>query len=613
MGQLFLGFSMFLIAAAALLTGLLFSLSVQQRWGELGLLLAVGLGRKKVRRLLLAQGAILAAIGCAIGVAGGIAYARAIIWGLGTFWSGAVGDAHLQFHQSALSLLIGAAGALAIAMLTMWLGLRNAFKRTPHELLGGFDEGLPSSSPNRARPRTGKVSLCLAVVTLLGAAALAAISGGAGAQAGSEIFFASAALFLVACLSAVRWLFASAGRHKMHSAHPDAPRRLTLLRLALTNMVRRRGRSLATVTLLACGCFMIVAVAAFRPSTDGLSAPDGPSGGFNLLAQSTLPIKRDFTTDAGTKSIGLNPQALAHLEILPLRVNGGDDASCLNLNRPQRPRLLGAPAEQLQRRGAFHFVKELAPGQGWSALRLPLKDDEVPAVGDVNTVTWALGKDVGQTIQYTDEHGKPLTIRIVGVIANSILQGGLIIDEDAFTRIFPSQGGHQMLLIQTPLDQANHVAARFSKAFSDAGLEVTPAARRLAQFNAVENAFLSIFQALGGLGMVLGSAGLAVVVLRNVMERRGELALLHAVGFSKARLVKLILLEHWGLLAAGLAAGTVSALVAVAPMAIAQGRQLPIAWLCVALGFIWASSIAWVYLATRMALAGDLMPALRSE
>jgi ABC-type antimicrobial peptide transport system permease subunit len=179
--------------------------------------------------------------------------------------------------------------------------------------------------------------------------------------------------------------------------------------------------------------------------------------------------------------------------------------------------------------------------------------------------------------------------------------------------MFPSQGGHQMLLVQTPPDEAGHVAARLSQAFSDAGLEVTPASRRLAQYNAVENAYLSIFQALGGLGMVLGSAGLAVVVLRNVLERRGELALMGAVGFSKGRLVRLILAEHWGLLAAGLAAGTLSALVAVAPMAIGQGGELPLAWLAAALGFIWASSMAWVYLATRIALAGDLLPALRSE
>ena len=41
------------------------------------------------------------------------------------------------------------------------------------------------------------------------------------------------------------------------------------------------------------------------------------------------------------------------------------------------------------------------------------------------------------------------------------------------------------------------------------------------------------FTGAGLLGLLLGSAGLGVVVLRNVLERRGELGLLQAVGFPR--------------------------------------------------------------------------------
>ena len=60
-----------------------------------------------------------------------------------------------------------------------------------------------------------------------------------------------------------------------------------------------------------------------------------------------------------------------------------------------------------------------------------------------------------------------------------------------------------------------------SRALQDVGLELTPATQRLAAFNAVQNTYLNTFQVLGGLGLLLGSAGLGVVVLRNVLERRG--------------------------------------------------------------------------------------------
>src|SRR5207248_649221 len=101
------------------------------------------------------------------------------------------------------------------------------------------------------------------------------------------------------------------------------------------------------------------------------------------------------------------------------------------LNRAQTPRLLGVEPKTLAERGAFMFVG----GQktGWTALEERLTDDAVPAIGDEQTVTWALGRKLGDTINYVDEHGKTFKLRIVGVIAPSILQGSLVISEKTFS------------------------------------------------------------------------------------------------------------------------------------------------------------------------------------
>src|SRR5439155_5017049 len=99
--------------------------------------------------------------------------------------------------------------------------------------------------------------------------------------------------------------------------------------------------------------------------------------------------------------------------------------------------------------------------------------------------------------------------------------------------------------------------------------EVTSAPERLAAFNAVQNTYLNTFQVLGGLGLLLGSAGLAVVVLRNVLERRGELALLRAVGFRRRALQWLVLSEHAGLLWIGLGVGLNAAVIAILPVRLA--------------------------------------------
>ena len=47
--ELFLGFSVFLIAAALLLVGLLFRLNLDNRASEIGLLFAAGFGNRTVR------------------------------------------------------------------------------------------------------------------------------------------------------------------------------------------------------------------------------------------------------------------------------------------------------------------------------------------------------------------------------------------------------------------------------------------------------------------------------------------------------------------------------------------------------------------------------------
>jgi ABC-type antimicrobial peptide transport system permease subunit len=145
------------------------------------------------------------------------------------------------------------------------------------------------------------------------------------------------------------------------------------------------------------------------------------------------------------------------------------------------------------------------------------------------------------------------------------------------------------------------------------GLELTPAIDKLNAFNAVQNTYLSTFQILGGLGLLLGSAGLGIIVLRNVFERRGELGLLLAVGFQRRALQKLVLVEHGALLATGIAIGVVSAAVVVLPALVSPGAPLPYGSLAVTLGAVCLNGLIWTWLATRFALRGDLLEALRNE
>ena len=605
-GGLFIGFSFFLIIAALILMALLFQFGLEQRATEVGTLLALGFTPRQVRKLLLWEGGMIALVGGAIGLACGLGYALAMLRGLTTIWRDAIGASALHFFVTPLSLGVGLISSFVVCAVTIWIVLRQQARRPARALLA--EGGLESNEP---RPRPGG--------RWAGGSALAGIAGGAGMvgwallageNASPGIFFGAGSLLLLGglALSAV---------FLRRLERVDRKRTLSLTSLGLRGATRRRRRSLASMALLASGSFLIVAVGANRlDSGKDASKRSAGTGGFALIGESTLPVIRDLNTAAGREFYGLKEQELAGVSFVPFRVRDGDEASCLNLNRAQQPRLLGVNPAALSERRAFTFsrvLKGLPSQEPWILLRAQ-SEDVIPAIGDAASIQWALGRKLGDVLDYTDERGRAFKVRLVGAVANSVLQGNLVIDEAEFVRRFPSEGGHRMFLIDVPSNMPlTNVTAALSRGLQDVGLELTPATQRLAAFNAVQNTYLNTFQVLGGLGLLLGSVGLGVVVLRNVLERRAEFGLMLAVGYRRRLLQWLVLSEHGGLLTLGLAIGMSAALVAVLPVLLVPGAQIHTVALVATVGGVLSSGLLWTWLATRLALRGELLEALRSE
>jgi putative ABC transport system permease protein len=607
-GGLFLGLSIFLVAAAAILAGLLFALGVEERTEETGTLLALGIPKRRVRLLYLAEGACVAVLAGIAGAAAGLLYTRIMLFGLSTVWQSAVGSSDLRFHAEPLSVAIGAVGGIVVALAAIALAVRRQARAPARELLAaGAEAELNLAAPPRARVWFG---LAVAAATGIAAMLLLPLAKGATGEAAAGVFFGVGSLLLVGLLSAYHSLLSSL-------AQGSGRKPLDLAGLALRNAARRRGRSLATVAILASGVFLVIAVGAFYQGPQANSAVRvSGTGGFALFGETSLPVVADLNTAEGRRALALPAWFKDEVKFVPLRVHEGDDASCLNLNRPQSPRIVGVRPEELASRGAFAFAATAAglPGENpWLLLKASPGDDVVPALADQTTLQWALRKSLGDTIDYTDERGRRCRVRLVGALENSVFQGSLIISADAFVEKFPSESGYRMLLIDAPPERADEAAGILSQQMSDVGLAVTTTAARLATFNAVQNTYVAIFQVLGGLGLVLGSIGMGIVVMRNIMERRSELALLRAVGFPVRSLYRMILLEHWLLLAMGLGAGLAAAVLAVWPALRSSGGATPYLLLTALVAAVFASGMLWTLLATRLALRGPLLTALRNE
>jgi putative ABC transport system permease protein len=614
-GQYFLGFSFFLLVSALLLAALFFRLGIEQRMREIGLLQALGFPRRTIRRIFLAEGLTLAVAGSLAGAVLAVGYAAFVLYGLRTWWSGAVNTTALSLHVQPAALATGVVAGIITAAIATVITLRGLRGLSTRGVLGGAGSVTPASARAASR-RTSAI----AIVSAMAALALVA-AGFAGLLPDAAAFFPAGMLLLIAALAAFR-LSLNAGRGPALAGGGAG----ALSRFGMRNASWRPGRSVLSAALVASAVFMIVSVDAFRKGADHALEPDGGAGGFAIIGESALPMVHDLNSVEGREAAGLfgADDALQGATFYPLRLRPGDDASCLNLYKPRRPRVVGV-SEAFVEANRFHFASSMARtgeerANPWRLLMRPRDDGAIPAIADATSLQYVLHAGVGDELIIDEDSARPIRLRIVGAIAHSVLQGEILIGEPAFLELFPDQQGFRMLLAELPRDEDRGVMAErirtataaLEEGLVDAGLDVESTNDRLAVYNRVENTYLSTFQTLGALGLLLGTVGLATVLARNVLERRRELALLRAVGYAQAQVSRVVLSEHLMLLVAGIVAGVLAAVVAILPALIDRGMPggwtLP-AWLLV----IFVAGAAATILAGRFALGRPLVGELRSE
>lgn len=604
---LFLGLSMFIIAAALMLVSLLFRLGVEQRLSELGVLLASGFRQRRVGRVFLTEGVLVAGIGGALGILLGVGYAWLMLVGLTTVWVEAIATPFLEFHWTPRSLLLGFASGVLASSATIFFAVRSAARQPINQLLAGRTS---SSLSRKGRPGMWRFA---AGLLLLAAIGLAAYGVGLSGEAQAGCFVGSGAAVLTS-LMLLTWT------QLRFSGEPNT--RISLGSLAIRNTGRNPSRSTTTIGLMAVATFLIVSMSAFRldPSLEG-------AGGFQLSATSSQPIFADLNTVAAKNEL-LADQAdvLEDGHVLAFRVKPGADASCRNLYQATAPIVLGVTDRTIdyfdQVEDGFVFADSAAttPEQQRNPWRLLQSDadggadDAIPVVLDKNTAAFSLHLmgGVGEEFEAEYEGYGKVRFRVVGLLANSVLQGRLLIAEQPFTQVFPDIEGYRYFLIRSPQPQAE-VAEALEDRLGDQGFDTQSTLATLEGLLAVQNTYLSTFQALGSLGLLLGTFGLATVQLRSVLERRGELALMRAAGFRRGRVARMVLLENASLLAAGLLLGVIAAVVAIAPHVIATGADIPWSYLILALLAVFVVGMTSSITSVRATMNAPVIAALRGE
>jgi putative ABC transport system permease protein len=597
-GEYFLYFSFFLVVSALLLTALFFKLGIEQRLREIGTLQAIGFAASRIRMLFLAEGLLLAVIGSVLGLLGAIGYAALLMYGLRTWWVDAVGTTSLTLHITWQALVLGALGGVMAAVICIFLTLRRLGRSSTRTLLTGNTDDTDNIRVTRSYAFRIAIAAAVISIVLLRAGTVKSIPQVAG-------FFGGGVMLLVAGIC-----FLSVWLRKKHGPTIRQPGWWAMSQIGFRNTTYRPARTVLCVTLIASAAFIIVAVDAFRRSGAVAHDKKSGSGGFPFVAESLLPIVHDVNTVEGREALNLNntneEMALKDVRLVSLRMRPGDDASCLNLYQPRNPKIV-APPEAFLNENRFTFQNAIEKTDNpWLLLNREFPDGAIPVIGDANSLNYVLHLKVGEDF-VTDK----VRLRVVAALSDSIFQSELIMSEKNFVRLFPSAQGYRYFLIDAP--QSSDAARVLEDRLSDFGFDVQSTAERLASFHRVENTYLSTFQLLGGLGLALGTLGMAAVLLRNVLERRRELALMRAVGYNSSHFAVMVITENVLMLCLGLAVGFVCALLAIAPVLFERGGKGPNTSLGLLLLAILVSGATASLVATIAALRSPLLPALRSE
>lgn len=495
LGGLFLGLGIFIVAAGLGLAGVVMRLNTVRRAGEAGTLRACGWSAAAVRRLHAAEGALTACVGAAAGALLGVALAALLLHLLAGPWAAAGGGVPLRLRWDATAIGAGGAAGAVLGALTAWWAGSLLVRRGILDLLAGW------RAERLRRPPVG-------------------------------------------------W---------------RRSRPLTLWWLLLRSLAAAPWRAGAGIGLAACACFVLVMVAAQRRQALPSRALDGGfdlsalDGGFDLIVETTLAPGYDPAVAEGRRHLGFadTEQAL-FTRAVGLLVAPGDGISCLQPDKPLRPRLVGWPDE---------LRDWPAPAQGWSVL--DATGEDIPAVGDADSTQWILHAPLGTRLSYDAGH-----LRISGVLpAGSILAGDLLVAPERLRQLRPD-AARTRWLVASPDPAAAALALR--RRLAPYGVEVTTTASAIAAVGAVRTAYLDAFLALGGVGLGFAVLGVAALVLRSAEERRWEGALLSALGLARRRWALLLAGEQALQLAVGMALGTAAALAASLPALAAPGAA--VAW-----------------------------------
>ncbi len=546
---LFLSLGFFIILSALILLMLVVSSFYEAKKNEVTTLFSIGFAKREIEKLLFLETGTMAVIGAFLGAFTGGLFNLIIIKALNSVWQGAVQTNTLISGFDPWSFFIGFAVTVSLILVILKIKSSGFLRYLSRPETGKTD----TPSPGRNLLIT-VISLTITFILIILSFILEEDSTTLSYSAGIMVFATSILIIRQHYIGKQKsgiynFRMKSQISDSYYSFHPS--------------------QAIAPVLFLAAGLFAVIITGVNRMNLSGnMLKPSGGTGGYLLWGESSVPVRGSLTSAAGRKEFGLDEPELKELSLVQVRRTSGNDASCLNLNHIASPPILGIDPAEFVRKGSFSFAAEMKgikAANPWLTLGYAPANSTIYGIADQTVLQYGLKIKVGDTLKIRAESGQVLNVIISAGLKSSVFQGYVIIGNENFSRFFPSVPGSQLFLADGDPESSELYLSTLNDRLSEYGVHFEPAGERLASFFVVTNTYLSVFTILGGIGMILGVAGLGLILIRNFNQRKRDFGLMLAGGFSVKSIRKIVFGEHSRILLYGIFTGIISALVATRP------------------------------------------------
>jgi putative ABC transport system permease protein len=598
--SLFFVFGSFSIIAGIALIINIFTMLGEERKGEMGVARAVGMQRTHLRKLFTYEGLIYAAVAAAIGTLVGLILAYGLIEAAGAIINMGSISISQYFTFTPFSLAIAYLGGFVLTLVTVYFVTRRisnmnivrAVRNIPEPIKSRGDKGLfrlglvllgvgalimvlGIQGKSRALAMSGLSCMTISAGLLLRKFVSDRIAWNIAGLAtlfvwlpkGFEIFpyagsiemFVIAGVFMVSSLLIVVMFNSDTIVYILTKVLRVKGGYKAVLMTAISYPLRAKVRTALSIFIFGLVIFTVTTLSMMSGML-AVGIPkiiDETSGGFDVVANSHIPV--DMWNQINSTS------GLVEKENITSMVQLSTGVTQVTMNRTDATTGLTKEVQFKYMATGINpslYTVGNYPLKEWNSTLYPSETDVWNAAqansslvimdGTAGSSSGGFGMsfgngqfagtNVGDSFVLTDHQGANMTVTVIGIMKQSAFNG-VFMNSD-YVRNNLEVGGTNLFLIKLAGDaDADKQATLIENQFR--GSQVSTIAMKTVAHQAVSqiDGIFNLIKAFLALGLIIGITGLGIITIRSIHERRIEIGMMRAIGYTKRMVVANFALE----------------------------------------------------------------------